>query len=272
MKLPILPILLIACTTLTASADWGPLPLKSMVEHSDCIAVAEFISEESRKTKDQHIDQVVTLKITSITKGEQLDQISVKGYQNPGLCAPQFIFPTTKGEKYLLFIQKSEKCYSILNGPFGALTITDNQVNWFTDPENPQTLAQRQPTDLTVAISAIQETIVAQAIEVLIKIEGYGFGPAKGKNERASDTAYQTLLASPKAKEAFTTLFQEANTAGKLYALTGLQKIDPESFQKLSKSIKPDETVSTQNGCLVGESTTGEIVNHIAAGNAQNGR
>lgn len=151
--------LIIACTTLTASADWGPLPLKSMVEYSECIVVAEFVSEDIRKVDDQRIDQEVTLKITSVIKGESLDQISVTGYQNPGLCAPQFIFSTTKNTRYLLFLNKSEKSYSVMNGPFGALTITANQVNWFTDETKMQTMTERKPVELDTAIAAIKRAI-----------------------------------------------------------------------------------------------------------------
>ena len=151
-------ILLITCTTLTASADWGPLPLKSMVEHSDCIVVAEFISEESRKTHGLRTDQLVTLKVTSIIKGTPTEQISVAGYTDR-ICAPQYIFPTTKGVNYLLFLKKSENSYQVINGEFGALTITDNQVNWFTDPEKMQHHAQRKPTDLSIAIAAIKRAI-----------------------------------------------------------------------------------------------------------------
>ncbi len=260
---------------MTASADWGPLPLKSLVEHSDSIVVAEFISEDSRKTNDQHIDQVVTLKVTSFIKGKPPEQISVSGYQNPGLCAPQFIFPSTRGEKYLLFLQKNNESYSVLNGTFGALTITDNKVNWFTDDTKMQNLGERKPAELDTVITAIKQAIEppsspamteAQAIETLTKVENFGFGPAKGQRERASDTAFQALLTNPKAKETFTTLFEKGNTPAKLYALCALHSVDKGAFEKLSKSIKLDEKVFTQFGCVVDELKASEILKNISNG------
>jgi hypothetical protein len=263
MKHLFIILFLTAWTSITASADWGPLPLKSMVEYSDSIVVAEFISEDSRKTDGQRIDQVVTLKVSSIIKGEPPEQISVTGYEDPRMCKAQFIFPNTKGEKYLLFLQKRDEQYSVLNGIFGALTITDNKVYWFTDETQMQNLGERKPSELNTVIASITE---AQAIETLAKVETFGFGPAKGQRERESDSDFQTLLKSPKAKEAFTTLFEKGNTPAKLYALCGLHSIDKDAFKKLSKSIKSDEMIFTQFGCLVAELKASEILTSISNG------
>ncbi len=151
-------LFLTACTSLTASAKWAPLPLKSLVEHSNCIVIAEFVSEDSRKTENQRTDQLVTLKVTTIIKGTPPEQISVAGYEAQ-ICKPQFIFPTAKGQKYLLFLQKNNHQYQVLNGSFGALTITDNNVIWFTDETQMQHNGQRKPADLDTAIAAIKRAI-----------------------------------------------------------------------------------------------------------------
>ncbi len=158
MKTLITLLFLSACTSMTASAKWAPLPFKSLVEHSNCIVVAEFVSEDSRKTEGARIDQIATLKVTSVIKGEVPEHIVVSGFQGR-ICAPQFIFPTTKGQKYLLFLQKSENSYSVLNGHLGAMAITDNKVNWFTDETEDHHNGQRKPTDLDAAIAAIKRTI-----------------------------------------------------------------------------------------------------------------
>ncbi len=50
---------LLCCSS--AFGDWGPSPLKSLVEYSDCVVVAEFVSEDVRKIDGQRIDQEVTL-------------------------------------------------------------------------------------------------------------------------------------------------------------------------------------------------------------------
>jgi len=156
---PLLTLLFLsACTSMTASAKWAPLPLKSLVEHSNCIVVAEFVSEDRRKTEDQRTDQLATLKVTSIIKGTPPEQIIVAGYE-ARICAPHFIFPTTKGQKYLLFLQKSENSYSVLNGHLGAMAITDNKVNWFTDETEDHHNGQRKPAELDTAIAAIKRAI-----------------------------------------------------------------------------------------------------------------
>jgi hypothetical protein len=147
---------LTACTCVSASADWGPLPLKSLVEHSNCIVVAEFISETCNNASSEGIDQLSTPKVTSIIKGKALEEIIVFGFINKMICAPQFVFPATKGTKYLLFLQKSNDKYSVLNGNFGALTITDNKVKWFTNETQTENLNQRKPVELGAAIKAIK--------------------------------------------------------------------------------------------------------------------
>jgi hypothetical protein len=109
-----------------------------------------------------------------------------------------------------------------------------------------------------------------QAMEVLMKIESFGFGGGRGQRERLSDTAFQTLISDPNAKEKFTTLFVKGNTCSKLYALCALHSIDPSAFQKLSKSIKMDEEINTQNGCIVSNMKSSEILADISKGNFDN--
>lgn len=154
----ILP-LIIACTTLNASAKWAPLSLKSLVEHSHCIVVAEFLSDTNHSTSPEGITQHANLKITSVIKGEAPENLLVIGHVNTMICAPQFVFPSTKGTKYLLFLNKSDNSYSVVNGPFGALTITDNKVTWFTDETKMQSMTERKPVDLETAIAAIKSAI-----------------------------------------------------------------------------------------------------------------
>ncbi len=263
MKHLFILLLITAWTSITASADWGPLPLKSMVEYSDSIVIAQFVSEISKSTSPEDTEQTATLKTTSIIKGEPPENLVVFGRVDTRMCKAQFIFPNTNGEKYLLFLQKRNDVYSVLNGIFGALTITDNKMNWFTDDTKMQNLGERKPAELDTVIASITK---AQAIETLAKVETFGFGPAKGQRERASDTAFQTLLKSPKPKEAFTTLFEKGNTSAKLYALCALHSIDKLAFEKLSKTIKMDEKIFTQFGCVVEELKASEILKNISNG------
>ncbi len=106
----------------------------------------------------------------------------------------------------------------------------------------------------------------AQAIEVLMKIETFGFGPAKGQRERASDTAFQALITNSNAKEKFTTLFDKGRTFSKLYALCALHSIDPPAFEKLSKSMNAEEKIHSRFGCVIEELKVSEIIKNIANG------
>lgn len=154
-------LLIIACTTLSASADWGPSPLKSMVEHSNCIVVAGFESELSKSGSPERTDQTATLKVISVIKGEAPETLVVTGYVDTRLCKAQYVFPAVKDTIYLLFLYKSENTYSVMNGPFGALTITDNKVNWYTDETKMESMTERKPVDLETAIAAIQREMKA---------------------------------------------------------------------------------------------------------------
>jgi hypothetical protein len=105
-----------------------------------------------------------------------------------------------------------------------------------------------------------------RAIEVLTKVSTFGFGAKEGQQERESDTAFQTILSNPKAKDRFTAIFDKGGTASKLYSLCALHHIDLAAYQKLTKSIKMDEVVRTQFGCVLGESKTKEILEKIDNG------
>lgn len=159
MKTLITLLFISACTSLTASAKWAPLPLKSLVEHSDCIVVAEFVSEETHSTSPEDRTQSANLKVTSILKGEAPENVTVHGHVNTIICEPQYVFPSTKGTKYLLFLRADNNHYTVLNGTFGALPISDNKVTWFTDETKMENIAQRKPTDLETAITAIKRAI-----------------------------------------------------------------------------------------------------------------
>jgi hypothetical protein len=105
-----------------------------------------------------------------------------------------------------------------------------------------------------------------RAIEVLTKVSTFGFRAMEGENERESDSAFQTILSNPKAKDKFTAIFEKGGTCSKLYSLCALHHIDLAAYQKLTKSIKMDEVVRTQFGCVVGESKTKEILDKIDNG------
>jgi len=158
MKRLFIAVLVTALSILPVFAKWAPLPLKQLIESSDSIVLAEFISEDSRAEKGQRIDQEVTLKVISAVKGETAQKIEVVGFEDRALCVPQFVFPTKRGVRYLVFLQKREGKYTIVNGIFGALTIIDEQVNWFTDETKIQGMQDRKMTSHKLAITSIKKT------------------------------------------------------------------------------------------------------------------
>ena len=105
-----------------------------------------------------------------------------------------------------------------------------------------------------------------RAIEVLTKVNSFGFGAKEGQKERESDSAFQAILSNPKAKEKFETVFEKGGTCSKLYALCALHHIDVQAFQKLSKAIKVDEVIRTQFGCVVDESKAKVLLERIDNG------
>jgi hypothetical protein len=274
MKSLLISLCFTAWFSITASADWGPVPLKSLVEHSNCIVVAEFESEVSKSGSPERTDQTATLKVISVIKGEAPETIVVTGYVDTRLCKAQYVFPATKDTRYLLFLYKSENTYSVMNGIFGALTIVDNKVIWFSDETKMETMAERKPIELDTAIRAIRAVdrelaknmAPEKAVEVLLKQIGFGFGAPDGALELESDIAFKLLTANPKAKEHFQSLFEKGGTASKLFALCAIHRLDSKAFDKLSRSMDQDEVIGTHFGCCFGESKVSEIIQEISKG------
>ena len=135
-------------------ADWGPSSKEQLIEHSQLIVVAEFIEVTETKTADNFSTQTAKLKITQTIKGVAPKELLVYGTKSD-LCKPQFIFPDKKGEQYLLFLYATDGKYTVVSGPYGALTITDKKVPWYIS-DQPSDLSTRKAKELTTVISEIE--------------------------------------------------------------------------------------------------------------------
>lgn len=72
---------------------------------------------------------------------------------------------------------------------------------------------------------------------------------------------YNTITKEPAAADMFAMLFDNATTAGKLYALSGLYLTDRDAFPKAADVMKKsDEMVEVLNGCLMSDEKAAKFV------------
>ena len=84
--------------------------------------------------------------------------------------------------------------------------------------------------------------------------------------------AYRVLLNAPNPKGAFTSLLDNANTAGQLYALCGLYNLDSSAYPNVRHVHRfTDNAVETQFGCLGGELPLAELLPDIDNGDFPGG-
>lgn len=141
----------------SAQAKWGPMSLQQLVDFAQVIVVAEFVKEEERKESELATTQIAVLKLHRVVSGTIDREFKVHGWRSPRICKAQYVFPNTKGVKYLVFLRKSQDGYRVVNGPFGALPITDGKISWYSDPSKGEIMSQRKATDLTIAVRAIAD-------------------------------------------------------------------------------------------------------------------
>jgi len=75
--------------------------------------------------------------------------------------------------------------------------------------------------------------------------------------------AFNLVLGGPNPGKAFRNLFNRANPAGKLYALSGLYFTNETLFnEKVDELSQSQDSVWTQKGCVLGWKKVGNIVRH----------
>lgn len=120
--------------TQLSQAKWARMNQSQILEYSDLIVVAEFLGVTDEIDPKAGSLQVSELKVIQTIKGFQSKLVKVYGY-DMRMCAPNYQFEETRGVQYLLFLRKHKDGFVVVNGKFGALRITGQEVDWFVDPE-----------------------------------------------------------------------------------------------------------------------------------------
>ncbi|MFV0401593.1 MAG: hypothetical protein ACK5LX_13390 [Oscillospiraceae bacterium] len=97
--------------------------------------------------------------------------------------------------------------------------------------------------------------------QLLLSPEVFAYGPVGAAGVTPGTVkAVGNLLKHDNALAYFVSLEKNANSAGKLYALCGIYRLDPDLFQSLLKDYKNnDDTVQMMGGCIL----THEVVKDI---------
>ncbi len=133
MKKIFLICILVTTSINIGYAKWGPLNMEQLKKYSSVIVEAELITEKSSEAVNSGKVQVVQFKPIKIIKGEIEMLFLVHGSQQD-ICKAQYYFKNAKGDMYLLFLNlvKGTDIYRVVNGPFGALPISEEKkVKWF---------------------------------------------------------------------------------------------------------------------------------------------
>jgi hypothetical protein len=108
------------------------------------------------------------------------------------------------------------------------------------------------------------------AMESIRKTESFAFGGVgfAGKTS-PGEKEFRVVLSQPVpiASRAFEKLYATANPQGRLYALAGIRRLNPNHFKQLFPSVEDSkEPVETMTGCIVEHRTFGAIAKEIEAG------
>ena len=94
---------------------------------------------------------------------------------------------------------------------------------------------------------------------------GVGFAGVTSEGEKD----FKIVIAQPAAVAlpAFEKLYATGNAEAKLYALSGIRKLDPKRFKEILPSVKDSkEQVITMEGCIQDHRTFGAIAKRIDSG------
>jgi hypothetical protein len=109
---------------------------------------------------------------------------------------------------------------------------------------------------------------VQQAYEGLLAVHEFAFGGVGfAGTPSPGEKAYLTILARPDALERFRSVLAKGSPEARLYALTGIRQLHPESFGAAAKALlEPKLEVTTISGCTVMREKAEAVVKRIATG------
>ncbi len=107
-----------------------------------------------------------------------------------------------------------------------------------------------------------------KAYEGLVAVQSFAFGGVGFAGTISQgEKAFRTVLASTNGLSLFRKALARGTTEAKLYALCGVHRLDPRSFESASRDlVSANPKVSTITGCLVGREEAATVVKQIAAG------
>ena len=109
---------------------------------------------------------------------------------------------------------------------------------------------------------------VQNAGEELLNIKCFAFGGVGYAGTTSpGELAFRAVLAGANAREHFETILAKGTAEAKLYALCGIRRLQPESFDAAAKSLRAaDPPVNTMSGCLLAEEKASAVIRRIAEG------
>ena len=140
----------------TISAKWRPLNLPELIKYSDTIVVG--IMEKIEKTDIDKFSSIqdVRFRKTDVIMGSVAENFHVQG-QKLRICKAQYYFTYKKNSKYLLFLsKKANGIYRVTNGTFGALPISDDELQWYPQGKEHDFSWQREKKKLSEVITQIK--------------------------------------------------------------------------------------------------------------------
>ena len=109
---------------------------------------------------------------------------------------------------------------------------------------------------------------IPQATERLKKATIFAFGGVGFAGTMSDEeTAFHVICSSTDASALFSTIYSQGTDEAKLYALSGLHRLDKGSFDALAKALdEKNPKVMTMSGCLVIPRDAADVVAGIDAG------
>jgi hypothetical protein len=106
------------------------------------------------------------------------------------------------------------------------------------------------------------------AYEQLVTSDFFAFGGVGiADTTSPGQKAFQTILTSTNALELFRSALKEGNPQARMYALAGIRKLAPKTFDAEAKSaLKDNPQIKTMSGCIAREEAAEAVIKRISNG------
>jgi hypothetical protein len=121
----------------------------------------------------------------------------------------------------------------------------------------------------SVSFASDEAYIATEDAQILIRASHFGIGPVfMTAKITEGDAALRRIMQKDDAIRFLIPVFEKASPEGKCYALIGLRLLAPDYFERSGKRMSPwnSAKIKTVAGCIVGDSTVGEVVQAIREG------